>query len=152
MSTKKAKATVKTSTKAATKTEKTTKVKATKPAAPTAPVVQVLNIKDTKAVKAHWLAHPGQVVYIGRGTVYGNPYRITKKANREAVVLRYRSYLWKHMHSAKSHLRAEVLRLADRFKAGESLYLCCHCAPARCHGDILAKAIQYFAENEAPTG
>ena len=36
-------------------------------------------------------------VYIGRGSKWGNPYRIGEDGTREEVIEKYRLYLWKQI-------------------------------------------------------
>ena len=74
-------------------------------------------------------------VYIGRGSLWGNPYPIGPGSDREAVIRRY-----------EDHLRSSPKLLA----AVEGLHgksLGCFCAPAPCHGDILAAFADSFSES-----
>jgi hypothetical protein len=69
--------------------------------------------------------HPNGAVYIGRGSPYGNPFRIGKDGDRNAVCDRF---------------EREVLPTLD-VSALRGKDLVCFCAPLRCHGDaILRKA------------
>ena len=65
-------------------------------------------------------------VYIGRGSVWGNPYIIGTHGDRAAVIEQYRVYLHDH-----PELLAKVPLLRGK-------RLGCYCAPKPCHGDILA--------------
>lgn len=78
---------------------------------------------------------PEDAVYIGRGSIWGNPYTIGdidgftgEVMDRERVIERYRSYLVGH---------PELVRRARRELRGKDLV--CFCKPAACHGDILLK-------------
>ena len=77
-------------------------------------------------------------VYIGRpnprvpaqagACVWGNPFVIGKDGNRQAVIDKYRAFLLQDqglVQRAKSELRGKTLA--------------CWCAPAACHGDVLAE-------------
>lgn len=67
-------------------------------------------------------------VYIGRPSVFGNPFVIGKDGDRDDVIRKFEQYLLKDealMARAKKELRGKVLG--------------CFCAPQKCHGDILAK-------------
>ncbi|NMZ65862.1 DUF4326 domain-containing protein [Pseudomonas oryzihabitans] len=73
-------------------------------------------------------------VYIGRGTVWGNPYQIGKDGDRDEVIRKFaydfdRGFLKAHENFEKnlSHIRGKVIA--------------CHCKPAACHGDIIAAYI-----------
>ncbi len=79
-----------------------------------------------KVLNKHALAHhvPGSV-YIGRGSPWGNPFKIGEHGDRNEVCDRF---------------EREVLPTLDVSKLrGKDLV--CFCAPYRCHGDaILIKA------------
>jgi hypothetical protein len=66
-------------------------------------------------------------VYIGRGSMWGNPFKIGKDGNRQEVIDKFERFIRSNpamMLAAKS-LKGKVLG--------------CWCKPAVCHGDILAK-------------
>lgn len=84
-------------------------------------------------------------VYIGRGSVYGNPFKIGTDGDRAAVIAKYRRYLWVELNKKGSPLLAGCQDLAYQIMDGESLTLSCFCAPKPCHGDILKKAILWMA-------
>ena len=66
-------------------------------------------------------------VYVGRPTKWGNPFVIGVNGNREQVIELYKNWLLRQpelVEEAKKHLRGKVLA--------------CWCAPAPCHGDVLA--------------
>jgi hypothetical protein len=72
-------------------------------------------------------------VYIGRGSMWGNPFPITKHRTREEVLVLYKIYIQRMLrHSA--HARAELRKL-------EGKRLGCYCKPKACHGDILKEII-----------
>lgn len=80
---------------------------------------------------------PSGAVYIGRGSVWGNPYShlpSTKGAvlvsSREEAVWWYTVYL----NQAIADGRITVHQLASLH--GKDLV--CYCAPKSCHGDVLA--------------
>lgn len=70
-------------------------------------------------------------VYIGRGTVWGNPYQIGQDGDRDEVIRKFaydfdRGFLKVHQNFEKhlSHIKGKVIA--------------CHCKPAACHGDVIA--------------
>jgi hypothetical protein len=67
---------------------------------------------------------PPGAVYIGRGSKWGNPFRIPKDGNRDMVIVKYEQWL------ATQALPLEELRGRD---------LVCFCAPLACHGNILLR-------------
>lgn len=80
---------------------------------------------------------PPGAVSIMRGTPFGNPFVIGADGDRAAVVARYRRLLW-------DRLRLEP-EFAAQVRALDGRDLCCCCAPAACHGDVLARAAAWLA-------
>jgi Domain of unknown function (DUF4326) len=80
------------------------------------------------------LAHPLVVhckrsrydIYIGRGSKWGNPFRIGEDGTREQVIDLYEQWLLDqpNLLAALGELTGQVLG--------------CWCAPYRCHGEVLA--------------
>lgn len=64
-------------------------------------------------------------VYVGRPSVWGNPYIIGKHGTREQVVALYRE-----------HLRRSP-GLMSRIDELRGRNLVCYCAPLACHADVL---------------
>lgn len=79
---------------------------------------------------------PPGAINIMRGSVFGNPYKISKDMNREDVVLAYKKYLWKRIHE-DPEFASQVASLRDRT-------LCCCCAPLTCHGDVLLACAEWM--------
>lgn len=65
-------------------------------------------------------------VYIGRGSKWGNPYRIGRDGTRADVLALYRLHL---------AARPDLVAAARAELRGRDLV--CFCAPLACHGDIL---------------
>jgi hypothetical protein len=65
-------------------------------------------------------------VYIGRPSIWGNPFEIGKDGTREEVIEKYREYLDE---------RPELKERAKKELRGRNLK--CWCAPLPCHGDVL---------------
>lgn len=72
-------------------------------------------------------------VYIGRGSMWGNPYKMESEADRVRVIQAYKKYLKK----AILHGEISVIEL----KALKGKRLGCYCKPKACHGDILAEVV-----------
>jgi hypothetical protein len=70
-------------------------------------------------------------VYIGRPSVFGNPYVAGKDGTRDEVIEKYRLYLHERIKT-DAKFKAQV----DGLKG---LRLGCFCAPAHCHGDVLVE-------------
>jgi len=77
-------------------------------------------------------------IYIGRGSIFGNPYTHIPIKNtkadfqvktREEAMEKYREYFYNRIETDTEFLD-EVLRLKDKV-------LGCYCKPLDCHGDII---------------
>lgn len=87
-------------------------------------------------------------VYIGRGSVWGNPYTHipsgTKAefvvSTREESIEKYKSYLWKLIKSGT--ITTKMLRGLDGKRLG------CFCKPKSCHGDVIASAVAWAKTQE----
>lgn len=67
---------------------------------------------------------PEGAVYVGRGTVWGNPYVIGQDGDRDEVIAKYKAACGPLFHE---RVRREL--------AGKDLV--CWCAPLPCHADFL---------------
>jgi hypothetical protein len=78
----------------------------------------VVNIKKTKNYD----------VYIGRGSKWGNPFKMKdwSQTERDRVCDEYEKWFW------TTDLPNYIYELKDKI-------LGCYCKPLRCHGDFLAK-------------
>lgn len=74
-------------------------------------------------------------VYIGRGSIWGNPHKMKNEAGRAYCIMLYRKTLWKKIQSGE--ITKEMLLGLDGKRLG------CYCAPKRCHGDVIIKAIEW---------
>jgi hypothetical protein len=68
-------------------------------------------------------------IYIGRGTIWGNPFEIPRDGNREEVIEMYREWL------------AGQWDLIERLDELRGKVLGCSCKPKACHGDILVELV-----------
>ena len=79
-------------------------------------------------------------VYIGRPSMWGNPYTIGKHGDRTTVIDKYRTYLWEQVR--RGNIRREQLASLHGKTLG------CWCKPQPCHGDVLAAAVKWAMEEE----
>ncbi len=75
----------------------------------------------------HQAGVPAGAAYIGRGSHWGNPFRIGPDGDRSAVVAKHERWLRDQRHLLRAH---DGLRGRD---------LVCFCATAACHGDLLLR-------------
>jgi replicative DNA helicase len=98
--------------------------------------IKVVNCKHFK----------GLAVYIGRPSIFGNPFPINRFNDRSAVIKKYRKWLWTELQK-DGKLKAEFIKLAN-LASKENLNLSCWCKqPNRevaCHGDVLKAAIEWY--------
>lgn len=76
-------------------------------------------------------------VYIGRPSMWGNPFVISREGTREEVIELYRKYI-----TMNPKLMAALPELKGK-------RLGCYCAPKACHGDVLVALVNEEAENAA---
>jgi hypothetical protein len=70
---------------------------------------------------------PTGAVYIGRPSIWGNPFVIGKDGTRDEVIAKFEAYI-----RTRPDLLAQLSKLAGRD-------VVCWCAPAHCHGDVLVR-------------
>ena len=75
-------------------------------------------------------------IFIGRPSVWGNPFVIGVDGSRSAVIDKYKHYLQK---------RKDLLSLLPALK-GKTLG--CFCKPQLCHGDVLVKLLEEGIKND----
>lgn len=86
--------------------------------------------QTTQVVNIHTGEHYD--VYIGRPSIWGNPYGIGRDGTREQVIDKYQSYLLR---------RRDLLAKLPELK-GKTLG--CHCKPLACHGDVLVRFVAFY--------
>jgi hypothetical protein len=80
-----------------------------------------------KVLNKHTAGSRSGAVYIGRGSKWGNPFRIGADGDRAMVIAKFERSLCD---------RHDLLRALDELR-GKNLV--CYCAPAACHGDLLLR-------------
>lgn len=72
-------------------------------------------------------------VYIGRGSVWGNPFVIGSHGTRDEVIDKYSVYLDTQIETGKITI--------EQLQALKGKRLGCFCKPQRCHGDEIKKRV-----------
>ena len=85
--------------------------------------------------------YSGSSIYIGRPSPLGNPYVIGEHGTRDEVIAKYEVWLRKE-YLTNSYVIAAVNKLIALNAAGGDVALCCWCAPAKCHGDVIKKFVE----------
>jgi hypothetical protein len=70
---------------------------------------------------------PKDAVYIGRPSIWGNPFVIGKDGSRDEVIAKFETYLL-----GNAGLMKQLHTLTGRD-------IVCWCAPSSCHGDVLVR-------------
>lgn len=89
-------------------------------------------------------------IYIGRPSALGNPYPMSGEHSRKVVCDLYHKHLWKQMQIAwrnndgQNSAWNELKRICLLVKSGVNVRLICFCKPLDCHGDIIARAINWL--------
>jgi hypothetical protein len=73
-------------------------------------------------------SYPANALYIGRGSPFGNPFKIGQHGTRDEVCAKYEALV-----ENDPELKAAFI------KACRGRDLVCYCKPARCHGDYLLR-------------
>lgn len=70
-------------------------------------------------------------IYIGRGTIWGNPYQMGPDGDRDEVIRKFAYDFGRGFLKASENLEHNLGIIRGKVIA-------CHCKPAACHGDVLA--------------
>ena len=77
-------------------------------------------------------------VYIGRGSLWGNPFTIGEDGDRGEVIQKYKKYIWDKVKAG--HITYNQIVALNGMKLG------CFCKPKPCHGDIIVSLVKYCAK------
>ncbi|MEZ2757258.1 DUF4326 domain-containing protein [Providencia vermicola] len=80
-------------------------------------------------------------VYIGRGTIWGNPYQIGIDGDRDEVIRKYKYDFDKGFLKPFDDIDRNILAIRGKVIA-------CHCKPYPCHGDIISDYINSIDDGE----
>lgn len=69
-------------------------------------------------------------VYIGRTSIYGNPFVMNHESERNYVCYKFEKWIY-------SPDQSDLLDTIKKNLKGKNLV--CHCAPKKCHGDTILK-------------
>ena len=75
-------------------------------------------------------------IYVGRPTIWGNPFVIGPDGSREEVIAKYEAYL------------LSSPGLLSRLGELKGKHLVCWCAPLGCHADVLIRHANKGNEND----
>ena len=102
-------------------------------------IVNAHHFKGKQLIKSRTISRPSPL---------GNPYRVSSTCTREHALTLYKAWMWKHIKQNSGKVFEELIELRDRYLLGEELILSCWCKPLPCHGDIVAAAVLWLAEEK----
>lgn len=88
-------------------------------------------MNEKKTIVVNIKTYRGKYVYIGRGSLFGNPFKIGKDGTRAEVLDKYIQYFI-HRIQTDEYFKNAVLSLAG-------CCLGCFCKPDACHGDVICE-------------
>ena len=81
-------------------------------------------------------------VYVGRGSVLGNRFKIGVDGDREEVIKMYRRWLWEKVKSGDEVVIGELKKIKEGWLIG------CFCkkwdVEVKCHGDVIVKCVRWM--------
>lgn len=98
-------------------------------------------------------------IYIGRGTIWGNPYSgtasldfeenssVIKVENREEAIDKYKQHIYNQLKDKNTDLYKsfrELKILSENY----TVNLVCSCKPKSCHGDVIKEIINRWIQAE----
>ncbi len=89
-------------------------------------MIEVVNLRGLINEFPDWYMDPA-FLYIGRGSIWGNPFKIGKNGSRTDVIQKYKEY------ARKTYIFQEAIENLLFLEKK----LVCYCAPRACHGDFL---------------
>jgi hypothetical protein len=96
-------------------------------------VVEVVNVR-----KVHGRSQ--EITYVGRPSIYGNPFPMRRESERESVCLQYEQY-FNELIEDSEEVKVAMENLVAKAMEDGYIRLGCFCAPRRCHADTQARWI-----------
>ena len=79
--------------------------------------------------------------YVGRPSPLGNPFKLERESNRDAVIEQYEVWLRERITARDQRVCEELNRLYVIARDTGLLELACWCAPKRCHAEVIRKVL-----------
>lgn len=80
-------------------------------------------------------------IYIGRGSIWGNPYQIGIDGDRDEVIRKYKYDFDRGFLRPFDNIDKNINEIKGKIIA-------CHCKPQKCHGDIIADYVNSIDDGE----
>jgi len=85
-------------------------------------------------------------IYVGRGSVFGNPFVVGKDGTREEVIEKYRHWFWDKLKEDEI-VSKEFFRLYELWRAHGNIALLCYCFPLACHSQVIGSALVWLRDS-----
>ena len=111
-------------------------------------MIKVIHKKDSHKYE--------DVIYVGRGSVLGNPYTSIKNRetlakfvvdSREESISNFRKYLIEKIKNKDKDICDEMNKIYKKALNGD-VYLSCYCSPKSCHGDVIKEIVEFKIDNK----
>ena len=79
--------------------------------------------------------------YVGRPSPLGNPFKLERESDRDAVIAQYEVWLRERIVARDKRVCDELNRLYVIARDTGLLELVCWCVPKRCHADVIRKVL-----------
>ncbi len=99
-------------------------------------MIQVISMRQAIVIDPEW-RNNDSFLYAGRGSPWGNPFRIGPDGSRADVITKYRNYA----------IKLQFFHTAIEDRVFDVDYLVCYCAPRPCHCDLLKGWQEEFISN-----
>jgi len=96
-------------------------------------------VTDPRVVNRRSRPHDCDPIYVGRPTVWGNPFTLGRDGDRAEVIAKYRAWLL---------AQPDLVERARRELRGRDLE--CWCAPLACHADVLLEVANANGRGRTP--
>ena len=102
-------------------------------------MLRIVNLNDCKLEKNEIL------IRVDRESVLGNPFRMENYSvsERNRVCNEYNKYFLKKVRE-EGEFRTEVIKIYSLVKQGYKVALGCHCAPKRCHAEMIVAFVESY--------
>jgi Domain of unknown function (DUF4326) len=92
----------------------------------------------------------GKGEYVGRPSPLGNPFRLEREEDREAVISNYERWLRERISRRDRRVCDELNRLYKKLLEDSELELTCWCAPKPCHADVIRQVLLEAVSRHEP--
>ncbi len=92
-------------------------------------------------IKQRTRTPPKNTFYIGRGSLFGNPYKISSTLGRKQVIECFTEF-WYDDLIHQIEIQEKLYEMIDLLNQREDVYLSCFCAPLPCHGDVIKSTLE----------